>query len=89
MLILDVRGLSEASEGRIPGSILIPLDELTDRIAGLDRSRRTVVYCRTGGRGARAVRILRGAGFHDARNLRGGIDAWRTLDDRSGGSGLG
>jgi rhodanese-related sulfurtransferase len=42
----------------------------------LPRDRPVVVHCRTGGRSARAVAMLRAKGI-DARNLAGGIEAWR------------
>jgi len=42
-----------------------------------------VVYCHTGVRSARAVELLRAAGFAKARNLTGGIRAWAIEVDPS------
>jgi len=42
--ILDVRQPSEYEAGHIPGSKLIPLPDLTDRLGELDPSKPTVVY---------------------------------------------
>jgi len=42
-----------------------------------------VVHCKSGVRSAKAVRLLREAGFAKARNLRGGILAWIDQVDPS------
>jgi len=42
--LLDVRQPKEYERERIPGSVLIPLPELTSRIGELDRQKPTIVY---------------------------------------------
>lgn len=42
--LLDVRQPREYAESRIPGSVLIPLPELTSRLDELDRDKPLVVY---------------------------------------------
>jgi sulfur-carrier protein adenylyltransferase/sulfurtransferase len=42
--LLDVRQPGEYEESHIPGSLLIPLPELTDRIRELDPEKPTIVY---------------------------------------------
>ena len=42
--LLDVRQPGEYEESHIPGSLLIPLPELTDRIHELDPKKPTIVY---------------------------------------------
>lgn len=44
MTILDVRQPGEYSAGHIPGATLIPLPQLTDRLAELDREKPLLVY---------------------------------------------
>jgi adenylyltransferase/sulfurtransferase len=83
ILVLDVREPHEAGIGRIPGSRLIPLGELEDRVNELNRDADIVAYCRSGGRSARAVRLLREQGFTRVRNLAGGILAWSDQVDPS------
>jgi sulfur-carrier protein adenylyltransferase/sulfurtransferase len=73
--LLDVREPMEYQINRLPGSVLIPLGDLPERLGELDGTRDMVVYCHHGIRSARAVEFLRGAGFR-ARNLAGGITAW-------------
>jgi sulfur-carrier protein adenylyltransferase/sulfurtransferase len=75
-MILDVREPSEHAESRIDGSILIPLGDLPRRLDELDRLRELVVHCKSGGRSAQAVALLRQKGFDRAVNLTGGITSW-------------
>ncbi len=75
-LLLDVRTPEEAAICRIDGAILIPLAELERRRGELEPARPLVVYCKSGVRSARAVALLREAGFRDVKNLAGGILAW-------------
>jgi len=42
--LLDVRQPGEYERARIPGGLLIPLPELTDRLQELDPSKPTIVY---------------------------------------------
>jgi adenylyltransferase/sulfurtransferase len=76
LMLLDVREPGEWEICRIDGATLIPLGDLPARLGTLDSHRPIVAYCHTGRRSARAVELLRAAGFADVRNLRGGIDAW-------------
>ena len=81
-LLLDVREPWEAELAVIPGSTLIPLGEIGDRLGELDPAASVVVYCHLGVRSAYAARQLQRAGFERVRNLAGGIDAWsRSVDD--------
>ncbi|MDB6006720.1 MAG: moeZ [Prosthecobacter sp.] len=79
--LLDVREPHEQSISRIEGAVLIPLGELGNRTAELPRDKRILVHCKSGGRSARAVRLLRVEGFGDVWNISGGIIAWaREID---------
>ena len=75
--ILDVRTPAEYEADNLGGT-LIPLDKLPDRLNELEsyRDETFVVHCRSGARSAKAVRLLREAGFRDPVNLEGGILAW-------------
>jgi len=75
-LVLDVRNPEEIAVCRIAGSTVIPLPELADRLGELDKSVPIVVHCKSGARSAKAVALMREAGFADLRNLTGGILAW-------------
>jgi molybdopterin/thiamine biosynthesis adenylyltransferase/rhodanese-related sulfurtransferase len=73
--VLDVREPHEYEVANI-GARLIPLGELPERLIELDRDETFAVHCKTGGRSARAVKLLKEAGFQDVYNVKGGITAW-------------
>jgi sulfur-carrier protein adenylyltransferase/sulfurtransferase len=77
--VLDVREPVEREIAVLPDTTAIPLGELSQRLGELPKDKDIVVYCRSGGRSAQAVRILREAGFSRARNLLGGLNGW--IDD--------
>jgi NADPH-dependent 2,4-dienoyl-CoA reductase/sulfur reductase-like enzyme/rhodanese-related sulfurtransferase len=74
--LLDVREPAELSEGVLPGSTMIPLGQLRDRLGEVPRDRPVVAYCRVGLRGYLAERLLRQEGF-EVRNLSGGLHTWK------------
>jgi rhodanese-related sulfurtransferase len=72
--LLDVREAGEVSEtGLLPNATHIPLGQLRDRLGELPRDRRIVVYCQKGQRGYLAACALKGSGFEEVANLRGGF----------------
>ena len=77
LFILDVREAYEHQSQKIPGSKLIPLGELPQRLSELEkyRSKEIVVYCRSGSRSTSACKFLQGQGFNVV-NLTGGILRW-------------
>ena len=79
--ILDVREPQEYQICNIPGSKLIPLGELPSRLQELEGRGEMIVHCKSGARSAKAVKLLREAGFARARNLRGGILRWIDIVD--------
>jgi sulfur-carrier protein adenylyltransferase/sulfurtransferase len=79
--ILDVREPHEWAICRIPGARLVPLGSLAERMHELDTARTYVLQCRSGVRSAKALGVLRQAGFRRLLNLRGGVLAWaREVD---------
>lgn len=85
LLLLDVRHEVEWELGKISGALLIPLDELAQRLEELVhwRRKRVVVYCRSGIRSLQAVELLRENGFEIVHSMAGGIVAWGELIDPS------
>jgi adenylyltransferase/sulfurtransferase len=81
-VLLDVREPHEYEIAKIPGSKLIPLGELQNRVGELDKGSQLIVHCKMGGRSARAVQFLRAQGF-DATNVAGGIHDWSEKIDPS------
>jgi adenylyltransferase/sulfurtransferase len=81
VFILDVRNPEEFRICRIPGSTLIPLPALPQRVGELDRGRELVVHCKSGMRSQKAIQFLRQQGFTKLLNLTGGILAWAERVD--------
>lgn len=79
--LLDVRTPAEHALVHLPGSLLIPLDELPARLGELDPDQPLVVYCHYGPRSRAAVELLRARGLGETWNLAGGIDAWSSRVD--------
>jgi rhodanese-related sulfurtransferase/rubrerythrin len=78
LTILDVRQPAEYESGHIPGAILAPLPELTDRMDRIDRAKPVMVYCASGGRSRMAAQLLSGQGFNRIINIAGGFNAWTS-----------
>ncbi len=83
VFILDVREPQEYQICAIPGSTLIPLGDLPGRLHELAGRGEMIVHCKSGARSAKAVKLLRDAGFAQAKNLRGGILRWIDAVDPS------
>ena len=81
--LLDVREPNEFQIGRIPGSTLIPLGEVPQRVNEIPRDKEIVVHCKMGGRSAKAAAFLRTQGYTNVKNLKGGITDWSDKIDSS------
>ncbi len=81
--LVDVRDPIELQVSALPGARLIPLEQILHRSRELDPEKEYVLFCRTGVRSARAVRLLADAGFRKVKNLAGGINAWAEQVDPS------
>ena len=80
-LLLDVRTPEEFAEARIPGSVNIPLDELTARVEDVSSAasgQPVVLVCRTGARSAMGAQFLRMVGLNNLElyNLDTGVVGW-------------
>jgi phage shock protein E len=77
--IIDCRGEDEFIAGHLPrarhANYFTP-DVARERLAALDPSRPTLVYCALGERSRRVALILLDLGHQDVRLLEGGVHAW-------------
>jgi sulfur-carrier protein adenylyltransferase/sulfurtransferase len=80
--VLDVREPHEYEVANI-GVRLVPLGELPRRLAEFDQNENFAIHCKTGGRSAKAVKLLQDAGFGNVYNVKGGITAWSDEIDPS------
>lgn len=75
IVIIDVRDFNEKKEISLPGSINIPINELTSKIKEIvpDRNQIILVYCSSGSRSIFACQILADFGYNKVYNLQGGV----------------
>ena len=77
LTVIDVRTKEEYASGHIPGSILIPFDEIKAKAGQLPQDKNTeiVVYCRSGRRSAIAADTLIALGYNRIYDM-GAISSW-------------
>jgi NADPH-dependent 2,4-dienoyl-CoA reductase/sulfur reductase-like enzyme/rhodanese-related sulfurtransferase len=76
-ILIDLRTKRELQQtGIIAGAIHIPIDELRDRLAELDRQTEIVLYCAVGLRSYLGNRILAMHGYENVLTMTGGIASW-------------
>jgi len=63
-LIIDVRNRDEGSEGMIKGALLIPEEEVLDRLAEIPKDKQIVLHCSTGVRAEMAYHKLKEKGYN-------------------------
>lgn len=83
LFLLDVREPNEFEYARIENSVLIPLNQIPQRLGELDPQQEMVVICHHGVRSRQACMYLVNSGFKNVSNLTGGIDAWSCNCDSS------
>lgn len=76
--VIDVRTPAEFGEGHLEGAVNIDFyaPNFRERLDTLERDRTYVIYCKKGGRGAKAMDLMRQAGFSRIYNVSGGYDTW-------------
>ena len=79
-IVLDIRDRKEFAEGRITGSINIPLSGLKGRVNELakHKEKQIIVADKMGQHSAMAVKQLKEEGFADVVRLNGGIADWKA-----------
>lgn len=81
LLIIDVRTVREWNNGHLEGAILIPYNQISEKIESVtkDKSQKIYVYCRTGRRSQIAKETLEKLGYKDVVNLGSLESAAQTL----------
>ncbi|MEQ3691494.1 MAG: rhodanese-like domain-containing protein [Flavobacterium sp.] len=76
--LVDVRTADEFAEGHLPNAINIDIngDSFDIETAKLDKEKPVMVYCKKGGRSAKAAANLKAQGFKTISDLDGGIMSW-------------
>lgn len=78
--LLDVRTPEEFSEGHLENAINIDVTaaDFDAKVASLDKEKPVMVYCKSGGRSAKASARLKELGFKTISDLEGGITNWKS-----------
>lgn len=66
--LIDVRSEVEFNQGAAPGARNLPIHNLQAGAGKLDIKKPVIVYCRTGGRSAKAQQLLKKFGFAQVHN---------------------
>ncbi len=82
VVIVDVRRPDEFTGelGHVPGSQLMVLDTLPERLHELPKDRTIVFVCRSGARSGRATAFAKSEGFGSVFNMKGGMILWNQLN---------
>ena len=79
-VVLDIRDRKDFNEGRITGSVNIPLNSLKSRVNELNKhkDKQIIVVDKMGQHAAMAVKQLNAEGFSNVVRLNGGITDWKA-----------
>ncbi len=85
IFLIDVREPNEYEIVSIPGSVLIPKDQILSGAAleRLPQDKRIVLHCKSGARSSECLAVVKNAGFSDAVHVGGGVLAWVSQIDPS------
>lgn len=83
--LLDCRLPKEHAIAKLDDAVLIPMQELADRVDELDDylDRKLVVFCHAGARSLKVTQFLRERGFENVWSMAGGIDLWSLTVDHA------
>ena len=73
--VVDVREPGEFAQAHVPGVRLIPMSQLTGRLAEIDQDETLYLICASGNRSAHVGLVLEQHGY-DTVNVVGGTSAW-------------
>jgi len=80
-VLMDIRDPDEHAQGHIPGSVHLSRGKLEMNVEGIlpDLDTTILCYCNAFNRGALSAASLRDMGYHNAKFIAGGLNAWRKL----------
>ena len=85
IVMIDVREPHEWEVQHLEGVRKISLSQIPQHLKDLEdlKDSEVVLICRSGGRSGKATRYLQQMGFSNARNMEGGMKAWKSQIDPS------
>jgi len=77
-ILIDVRTKAEVEEGALPNARNIVYDDsFADRLKVGPLDAPVFVYCAAGKRSEKAANIMKGKGYREVYQLKGGLNAWK------------
>ena len=78
-VLIDVRTPEEYAQGFIDGAINMDMknENFVSNVQQIDKNKKVYLYCKAGGRSAKASKVLDSLGYKNIINLEGGFDAWK------------
>jgi molybdopterin/thiamine biosynthesis adenylyltransferase/rhodanese-related sulfurtransferase len=80
VLLIDVREEWEIPTIKKWNPLNIPLNTLKENLVKIDKQKKKVVFCQSGGRSAKAIAYLQEQGFNNLINLTGGVGSYSPSD---------
>ena len=79
-VILDIRTPREFKAGHIPNSIMIDFysNKFFEKIKQLDKKKTYLIYCRSGNRSGRSMRLFKKLNFQEVYHMNSGIIGWNS-----------
>lgn len=79
-LVIDVRSEAEWNQGLLLRAERINWDEISNKISNiaLDKNKKIILYCRSGNRAGKAMKVLAEMGYTDITNA-GSLESAREL----------
>lgn len=77
-IILDVRTLSEFKDGHLENAENLDFysDTFKDELGKMDKNKTYLIYCKTGNRSGKSLKIMDEMGFTEVYNMLGGYKDW-------------
>ncbi len=72
--IIDVRSKKEYGEGHLNGAMNISLFSIKKNVNKINTKKKILVYCQSGLRSKKALKVLEDLGIKNVYNLKGGIE---------------
>ncbi len=72
-LVIDVRKSESFNKGHIKNAINVPLSDIKEKISSVenDKAKKIVLYCNTGNKSGKALKILKEKGYTNVFNAEG------------------
>lgn len=84
IITIDIRTPEEIAQGKILESALemdFYADDYKNKLSALDKEAKYVIYCRSGGRSGKTLKMMKDMGFKNAYNVLGGYNAYKEMKE--------